>query len=414
MPSRRPLLCVVGSQALSSFGNQVSAIAVPWLTLDLTGKPLAAGTIAFATGLAMVVGALVGGVLTDRFGPRRVGIVADVLSGLSVAAIPLTFFADRLGFPALVVLTVLGALFDAPGMTARDTMIPAAARASDVPLLKAGSLQESIQGSAWLAGPLIGGWMVALVGAPWTLFVTTGVFILGAGLIVAAGRLPRPEGPPDTGYAAWLEGFRALRRHPLLWAITLLSMAYIAIAMPVMQVVMPVHFREAGASAGVLGTFLAVNAFAGVLGALVFAKFSERVRPFRYVLIVFSIFTALFGLFVLIPPTSWLLFPLAVVMGAAGAGLMPIFNTVYYALVPESQLGRVNGASMALSLSIAPVGALAFGALVQATGPIPGLWAYVGSLALLTLAWAIVPAYRLVDPVLHDKKQADAASRQSP
>jgi len=54
-------------------------------------------------------------------------------------------------------------LFDGPGMVARDALVPRVAREDDVPLVRATSLQETLQNTAQFVGPLAAGLLIAAV-----------------------------------------------------------------------------------------------------------------------------------------------------------------------------------------------------------------------------------------------------------
>ena len=82
----------------------------------------------FAT-VPIVIGGALGGVLVDRFGWRRSGIVADAASGLTVLAIPVLAGLGMLPFPLLLALVFLSNLLDTPGSTARTAQLPELDRA---------------------------------------------------------------------------------------------------------------------------------------------------------------------------------------------------------------------------------------------------------------------------------------------
>jgi MFS family permease len=133
---------------------------IPWLVLSRTGSALNAGGVAFATGIAWVFGTLFGGVV-DRIGGRRTAIVADALSLVTVLALVVALVADFVPLWLIGGTQVLGVLFDGPGMVARDTLLPRVAREDDgVPLVRATSLQETLQNTAQFVGPLASGWLI--------------------------------------------------------------------------------------------------------------------------------------------------------------------------------------------------------------------------------------------------------------
>ncbi|MFD0776960.1 MFS transporter, partial [Streptomonospora algeriensis] len=91
---------LAAGRSLLYFGNALATVALAFAVLDLTGSPVALGIVLGARSVALVVFALLGGVLADRL-PRSIilqgacalaaasqaGIAASVLTG--VASVPL-------------------------------------------------------------------------------------------------------------------------------------------------------------------------------------------------------------------------------------------------------------------------------------------------------------------------------------
>lgn len=84
-------------------------------------------------------------------------------------------------------------------------------------------------------------------------------------------------------------------------------------------------------------------------------------------------------------------------VGLVGAGSLPIINTAYYSRTPEELLGRVNGTSFAMVLTVLPFSSLAFGWLINATAPETAITVVVALNAVMVAAFALIPAMRLVD-----------------
>ena len=113
--SARRLLLTMSSQSASTFANQVVAFVIPWLVLSRTGSALNAGGVAFATGIASVLGTLFGGVIVDRAGGRRTAIIADALSLVTVLALVVALVVDFVPLWLIVVTQVLGCCSTGPG-----------------------------------------------------------------------------------------------------------------------------------------------------------------------------------------------------------------------------------------------------------------------------------------------------------
>src|SRR5215210_5811703 len=98
MPPRSPLAALVLANAVSSLGNIVAVVALPWFVLETTGSAARAGVTGFVTTIPLAVGAVVGGPLVDRIGVRRASVLADGGAGLAIAGIPVLHALDLLSF----------------------------------------------------------------------------------------------------------------------------------------------------------------------------------------------------------------------------------------------------------------------------------------------------------------------------
>jgi hypothetical protein len=119
----------------------------------------------------------------------------------------------------IVVTQALGELFDRPGMVARDALVPRVARQDDVPLVRATTLQETLQNTALFVGPLAAGLLIAAVAEQGTLLVAA-VMFAAAMLLIPGLERQRPvhDQPltPARALADVREGFRFIVHEPLL------------------------------------------------------------------------------------------------------------------------------------------------------------------------------------------------------
>lgn len=165
MTSRATLPLYLVSSATSLFGNASISIVLPWLVLLRTGDAAVAGLVAAASAMPSALAALIGGHLADRLGRRTITVLADVGSAVSVAALAVVDLTIGLSVPWFIALGVLGALFDVPGMTAREAMVADVARTSGVSLDRVAALRGALFGVSFLAGPALAGGLLALIPA---------------------------------------------------------------------------------------------------------------------------------------------------------------------------------------------------------------------------------------------------------
>ena len=106
-----PIALLQTTNLLSGVSNGVVTIAIPWLVLQRTGSVTAAGLIAAMSALPGIIASPLAGWAVDHFGRRIVSIVSDVLSAISVAAIPLMAMVTDLNLAIILALAMLGAVF---------------------------------------------------------------------------------------------------------------------------------------------------------------------------------------------------------------------------------------------------------------------------------------------------------------
>ncbi|MEW2377027.1 MFS transporter [Micromonospora sp. NPDC047812] len=396
-PRRAPLLLVEAATLLSNTGNGVANVALPWLVLERTGSPTAAGVVAAASALPLLLSGLVSGTIVDLLGRRRTALVSDTLSAVSVAAIPVVDALLGLNLGWIVALAVLGAVFDPAGLTARETLLPAAAQAAGWRIERANGVHEAVWGLAFLIGPGVGGVLIAAIGPGSTLWVTATGFALAVAMISAV-RLPgagRPERPPSGLWRGTVEGLRFVWRDRLLRTIALLSMVLAALYLPVEGVLLPAWFVGQGEPAR-LGAILMAMSAGGVVGALASGAAGRRIR--RRTLMVTALVVigvALVGLATLPPFPAMIGF--AVAIGLAYGPVNPLSNYAMQTRTPERLRGRVVGVMTSFAYAAGPAGYLLAGPLVGWLGLRTTFLVLAGALLVAALTAVPLPSLRALD-----------------
>jgi MFS family permease len=365
----RPFLAVEAGTALSGIGNGVTTVALPWLILERTGSATAAGLLAAITAVPTMIAALLSGTIVDRVGRRRVSVISDVLSLVSVALIPILDNRIGLDFTIIAVLAVFGAVFDPAGMGARESMVPEAAESAHLTLSKANGIHEAVWGGAFVIGPAVGGVLIGFFGASSTFWVTAAMFAASA-IVIAAVKIPGGDPPQHRDEA----GFVTATRHGIefVWAdrllrtLAILMMALVGIWLPVEGVLLPV-FYEAQGSPGNLGIVLMALALGGIAGALAFGPLASRFKM-HSIFITCLIVTGVGVLAMSTLPTVVVLAGIAVATGLAFGPIQPIMNVAMQTRTPSRLRGRVVGMLTAIQYAAGPFGFLLAGPLVDAVG----------------------------------------------
>lgn len=385
---------------VSGVGNGITSVALPWLVLERTGSAAMAGVVAAATAVPLVFVALFSGTMVDLVGRRPTAIVSDVLSGLSVLLIPIVDALDGLTIGVLVVLAVVGALFDPAGASAREAMLPEAAGRARWTLDRANGIHETVYGLAFLVGPGLGGLLIAVLGASGALIGTGTAFLIAAASVLPLRDLPGAGRPPHEmrPRGVWhgtAEGLRFVLREPLLLPLTVLVALVVALYYPVEGVVLPVHFTSQGAPQR-LGMLLMAMSAGVVIGTLSYEALVRRMSR-RKVVTLSMLGASLSLVWMAFLPGFTQLLVAGALSGLFWGPVGPMLNHAMQLRTPHRLRGRVVGTISSFSMAAGPAGFVAVGFLVEAVGARP---AFLGlAAALLAVIVGMIPlrAWKLLD-----------------
>ncbi|MFG3298137.1 MFS transporter [Micromonospora chersina] len=366
--SRRwgPLAGLLAAHTVSLTGNMLTLIALPLYVLAETGSPAATGLAgAFATA-PVVLGGAFGGVLVDRIGYRRASVLADLVSGVTVAAVPLLHATVGLPFPALLGLVFVSGLLDTPGQTARIALLPEAATAAGVPIERAIGWFEATERGARLIGAPVAGLLVSALGALPVLAVdavTFAVSALAVAVLVPASLRPSAAADvPSAGY--WRDfaaGLRFLAREPLLRAMVLLVLVTNLFDATKSNVLMPVVAARDLGGAAAFGLLVGAMGGGALVGSLVFSAVGHRLPRRATFVTAFAVAGAPpFWALAAAPPLP-VIAAVCVVSGLAAGAINPLIGAVKLERVPATMRARVYGVIGAGAWAAMPVGALGAG-----------------------------------------------------
>ena len=358
----------MAAEAISQTGNAITNLAIPWFVLATTGSAAKTGVTAFASIGPTVLASLFGGALVDRVGNKRLSIIADLMSGLTVAMVPFLYLTVGLSFWQLLVLVFLGALLDTPGGTARESLIPDLAERAGIGLEKLNSASQIIFSFARIAGPLLAGVLIAIVGASKVLWLDAVSFGISA-ILVGAFVTDIRHVPADRGRFlddVW-EGLRFLFHDKLLRALLVAASMINFVMTPLFTVALPVYAKETYGHASDLGIMLASIAAGAIVGAFAFGALGAKLNKRFMMVLFFALISVPFFVLVLSPPLVVAVGAMFVV-GLGSGGLNPLAITLLQAKSPAEMRARILGATTAIVLVASPLGALLGGSAVDAFG----------------------------------------------
>jgi MFS family permease len=355
-------------ELVSHTGRHITVVALPYQVYQLTRSPLAVGLIGLAQVLPLVGFSLLGGAMADRQDRRRLLIVSQL--GLAATSLLLVAGAVARDPPVwtLYVIAAISSGFSAIDSPARSAAIPNLVGREE--LASAMALNQVVMQVSDVAGPALGGLIIARFGLVWAYGIDALTFAAAILALMAMRPMPpRREGPTAPVLESIREGFAYVKGRRVLQSTFLVDLNAMIFGMP--QALFPVlaaetfHIGPAG-----LGLLYAAPGAGALLGALL----TGWVRHVRHQgrAVLWSV-TA-WGLAIVAFGLSTSAFPLALgFLAIAGAAdvISAIFrSTILQGTVPDSLRGRLSAIHIMVVVGGPRLGDVEAGLVAQLTSPL--------------------------------------------
>jgi MFS family permease len=391
----------------ASAGNSAVHIAIPWLVLEITGSSANAGVVLGISGFSVIFSAPLIGGLIAVLGARPVSIWADIISAGSVVLFPIVGTLFGLNLASLLIIAIVGALFDPAGATARKSLIQAVAERDGLSLLKFNGTYEAAATIGTVIGPTGAAIAIGLIGINATFYVIAIVFILASCLaffIPVVTTYVRTEERFSVGNVLneTRVGMNALWRDKPLMSLVGLYTLLTAIYMPVESIVLSRYFRDLN-EPQTFGFVLSAMSVGVVIGALQFHRAVRIFSPGNMVIISMTLIGAVVCAMAFLP-NAIIFIGLGLALGLAFGPVSPMTNYLVQQRMPQQLHGPVFGTQFSLMYLATPAGTLALGLIVQSVA-IPPLLFWIGALFIgVTLLVGFTgPLRRLtIDALPHD------------
>ncbi len=377
----RELPRVVWVLAASRFVGSATAFVFLFLTLYLTGprdlSAPTAGVISGVIGVALLVGNFTGGRWGDRFGHRRVLLIASSVGAVVLMSVPwLPVWLMAAALPVAAYLSATGGV-STGALTA--LAVPRGSRRTAVAISRAAS------NAGFVIGPLLG----ALV-FTWSydaLFILDGLAVLA--IRVALSRaLPKEEPAveveevPRPGMWGTVRADRSL-------VVLLVGVVLVDIVYRQLYTTLPLHLRDSGAPVGLYATVIAVGS--GLILLLEIPATQQLRHRSAYPVIAIGyalvgVGTVMFGL-----PVTVVSVVIAMTVLTAGEILYKTTATAHFLdAAPDHLVGQYqglySGASTSGMMLAGPIGTTLYAAA-------PGLlWPAMGATAVVAAGFVLASA----------------------
>ncbi|HUA70480.1 MAG TPA: MFS transporter [Solirubrobacteraceae bacterium] len=377
--AHRDYRLLAGGMSVSLLGDGLFLVALAWQVYTISDAPTALATVGIAMTIPTITCLLIGGAVSDRFDRRIVMLTADAVRAIVLAALAVLVLTGALVYWELLAIAVVYGAATAFFNPASDALVPQLLPADA--LAQANSLDQLIRPLALrLAGPALGGLLVAAIGAGWTFGLDAASFAVSVAALLAMSpvrAVPPASAETRSGTAGEIRaGLRYVRSHAWLWAtLVTAAIAYLLFMGPT-EVLLPFIVKHRFADgARDLGLIFAAGGLGSLACALAIGQFGLPRSSLTFMYLVWTVATvavAGYGL----ARGLWGLMLASVLFNTLETAGTIAWATVKQRHVPAQLLGRVSSLDWLISIGLLPLS-------YALTGPIS---AAVG--ARQTLVWA--------------------------
>ncbi len=349
---------------VSTFGDFFVPIAISFAVLDLTGSASDLGLVLFARILGQVLLFLAGGVWADRFPRQHVMVASNVVRFFSQGLLGLLLVSGHAEIWQLVALQFVHGAATGVFRPAASGLTPQLVPPEQ--LQAANGLMYLTLSIGGIAGPAVGGVLVATVGAGWAILGDAATFAVAAALLVRIPPLGLVERPRESFWRELGGGWNVVRSHTWLWAsildFSLFQMTYLASIMVLGPLVAKESLGGAGAWAGILVAF----SFGTLLGNM----WAIRVRPRRPLVFCWSVILLSGPSLILLAfrTPAWTIALTEMASGLAIGVAGTVWETTLQRKVPPEALSRVSAYDWMGSTALRPLGLAIVGPIAAAIG----------------------------------------------
>ena len=360
-------------------------------------KGLALGFVGLARVVPLVIFSMISGVAADVFDRRKLMLITQVGGTIVAVALAILAFNDvRVVWP-IYLLAAIGAAvgsFDAP---ARHALTPMLVPREDLP--NAISLNTVVIQAASVAGPAIGGLIIAIANVGWAYVVNAISFTIVIVALMMMRNVPATErsshhAGDEMSVRAAREGLRFVFRSPIIRSTMLLD--FFATFFSSATALLPIfaqdilHVGPRG-----YGWLYAAPAVGAVTASAAMVPFTHRLHrrgaTLAWAVVMYGIATVVFG----VSRSFALTFACLAGAGASDAVSMVIRNLVRQLETPDAMRGRMVGVNMVFFMGGPQLGELEAGLVANWRGATFSVVSGgIGCLIATALIVAITPQLR--------------------
>jgi MFS family permease len=387
----REYRCYAAGSLLAATGSNMQSVAVGWEIYERTGAALALGWVGLVQAVPIMLLALPAGHLADRVDRRRIVLVSQLV--MAVSSFGLAAVSHAQGpvawMYAWLLLGSLGRAFLWPASQALlPQLVPAATFSNAVTWKTTGYQFASV------AGPALGGWLIALQHRAVAVYLADATMLLANFAFVNA-IAPRPVVPATktTSLKTLLAGVQYVWQTKLILAAITLDL--FAVLLGGATALLPIYAKDilhVGPSG--LGWLRAAPAV-GALGMAVVLAYGPPLRQagrsLLWAVAVFGAATVVFGF----SPWFWLSLLMLAASGAADNVSVVVRHSLVQLRTPDAMRGRVSAVNTVFISASNELGSFESGLVAQFFGPVVSVVSGgIGTVVVVVLVALLWPEIR--------------------
>jgi len=363
----------------SAAGTGVAAVALPVLAVSVfSASPRMIGLLEAAVWTPWLVVGLPAGAWVDRWSPRLLVMVADALSAVLFAGVPVLAAFDALRMWQLVVLALAAGTASVVSEAAAAVLPPWVVENDDLEAANAGV--QGAESATDVLSPALSSALTHLFGLVSAFTANAVSFAVSALCLLSLRTKPAVSADPATRSltAEVAEGLRLLFGHPTLRRLAGTAGAFNATLTGVGTLQALLLIDVVGVPPAAVGVLLVGEGVGGIAGAAVAPALARRLGSGRALALV-PIVTFPFGLLTALTTrgAGLALFVAGTAVPTLGVVCTNVLmRTVRQRSAPRALLGRVSASSQVVARSAAPIVALVSGTAAAAIGVRPTIAAF--------------------------------------
>ncbi|QSO54296.1 MFS transporter [Alicyclobacillus curvatus] len=348
-------------QLVSTFGDNLYALALPWLVYELTNSKMDLALSSVAGQLPAIAGLFVG-VFVDRWNKRWTMIGADSIR-LIIVLIMFLIAVFRPQVWLLLGLVVMIKLVGTVFSPARSALIPLILSSEDIPA--ASGFEQSGIATTRLISNVSGGVLLTLFGAAELFLMDSVSFLVSliSLLFVNVQEAPRTTSQADSFISQWTSGFRYILGHNTVLRVVVTAVLANFALVPTETVLVAWVKGPMHGAAYVLGITMAAISIGMVIGGMALQKLS-KVLSVRTVLIMGLASTGLCIGFIGLDTNQFYIMVMLLVVGFEMGVMNGAIGSFYLLTIDPEFRGRTLSTLRAVASLAAPAGAAIYGVLM--------------------------------------------------